>query len=521
MASEELFEIERIEKDCFMLDTDGVNQRHFLIKWVDYPPHENTWEPRSNLTQLASEILKEYETRIKNRIDHTKEDEIGITSHTKQSVDVIEQNTQKVHPVLDQESSDSSDSDCPIMSMALPTATTNTQQTTIKKNKAPILIQTNSKESSDSEDEPIVTTTAFERIPKYDKTEAPRHLPPKRPKRALPWLLPQNRHKKIAPPPKKKRKVNTNTACTTTIDLISDDEMPVSNPISIISSRTQQRKRKRDTSKPRYNTHMHKKRYNCKSTSTQQNTINCTRKNDVTTNFLYSVYPCVRLEAIECAVSSCPSILSMPPSMDAADSLNALPSLDIFSNKSSSYSSRSGSHSSHKEKRHRHRHGERARHKHKHKERHKRHKSSRHKKERSYDSNHNRSMDHPSMTIEGDANAPPPPPRICPVYLEEKDSNKKRKKPVHVNIERQLNILTQFEQMHLEMPIPSVKVWTSRFRIFGCDANITMCAQDIIHVKASWDGIHIDEEMCANKNEDDQSESRQQSVPMSISIDST
>eukprot|EP01083_Nonionella_stella_P150449 479267_1 len=478
MDSEELFEIERIEKDCFMLDYQGKYQRHYYIKWVDYPPDQNSWEPRSNLMEHSHLIVNEYESKYKIQ-----------SSSTKQSLDVMEQNTHKVQPVLTQESSDSSDSDCPIMAMALPTATINTQhqQTSIKKKKAPIQIQTNSKESHardspDSEDEPIATTTAFERIPKY----LPWVLPQNRRKK----IAPQNRHKKIAPPPTKKRKVITHRACTSTIDLISDDEMPilpskhVSNPTSIRSSKH----------KKRYNTDMHKKRYNRKSTSTQQNTINCTRKNDVTTNFLYSVYPCVRLEAIECAVSSCPSILSMPPSMDAADSLNALPSLDIFSNKSSSYSSRSGSHSSHKEKRHRHRHGDRRRHKHKHKERHKRHKSSRHKshkKEQRYDSNHNRSMDHPSMTIEGDANAPPPPPRICPVYLEEKDSNKKRKKPVHVNIERQLNILTQFEQMHLEMPIPSVKVWTSRFRIFGCDANITMCAQDIIHVKASWDGIHI------------------------------
>ena len=44
------------------------NKKYYLIKWIDYPIHESTWEPKSNLINLDY-MIEEFESEYPFSID--------------------------------------------------------------------------------------------------------------------------------------------------------------------------------------------------------------------------------------------------------------------------------------------------------------------------------------------------------------------------------------------------------------------------------------------------------------------
>ena len=45
------------------------NKKYYLVKWLCYPIHESTWEPKSNLKNL-NYMIDEFESEYPYSVDH-------------------------------------------------------------------------------------------------------------------------------------------------------------------------------------------------------------------------------------------------------------------------------------------------------------------------------------------------------------------------------------------------------------------------------------------------------------------
>lgn len=68
-SEDDVYNVEKILQSR----TNRKGKKEYLIKWLNYPNEDNTWEPQENITDICPSLIKEFEDGFKSRVKQGKE----------------------------------------------------------------------------------------------------------------------------------------------------------------------------------------------------------------------------------------------------------------------------------------------------------------------------------------------------------------------------------------------------------------------------------------------------------------